>query len=198
MANSDFDTVNTQLQNVPQYRAALQGAVFPGSPFQNPTNQYQRAMNARAAAQDYGGVVIPGGHITDSGEVIDPNDEPWYFDPRIVGPIAVAGTGILAGLLGGGSAAASSGAASSAASSTTATTGALAAGGSTAATIASAASVSPALAKLVQQLGGGRTTTPLGTYDPVLASSAGSLSLSSMQWWLVAGVAAYLLFGGKK
>ncbi len=73
-------------------------------PFPNPINVAQRQANARARAER-AGQPIGSGYLNPKGTLEDPNDEPWYLDPRIVGPLAVgasAGVGALGAAGGGG------------------------------------------------------------------------------------------------
>lgn len=75
-------------------------------PFPNPINDAQRQANARARAER-AGQPIGSGYLNPKGTLEDPNDEPWYLDPRIVGPLAVgasAGVGALGAAGGGGGA----------------------------------------------------------------------------------------------
>lgn len=81
-------------------------------PFPNPANDAQRQANARARAERAGDP-IGSGQLRMDGTLVDPNDEPWYFDPRIMGPIALGVSGGLGALSGAGAAGGASGATSS-------------------------------------------------------------------------------------
>lgn len=118
MPNSDFNTTNTSLQSDPQYRAALEGRYnphgFPTGPDGLVLPGFRKEA-ARAYADSKLGrqAGTPAGAIDNKGKFYDPNDEPWYADPRIIGPAAVgAATGI--GLLAGGAGASAGGAVASA------------------------------------------------------------------------------------
>ena len=108
MAN--LDEMNARLTSDPQYKAALDGTMnfgqFPVGSDGRVLPGY-RHVNARAYADSQG--IKSNYAINDSGQMYDQNDEPWYADPRIMGPAVVGGMTLGAGLLGGGAAAAGGG-----------------------------------------------------------------------------------------
>lgn len=114
MPNSDFTDRNRQLAGDPGYQAALQGRYnpygFPTGPDGLVLPGFRReAARAYVDARFGRQAGTPAGAIRSDGTFYDPNDEPWYADPRIMGPIAVGAAGGLGAAFGG---AASSGAAS--------------------------------------------------------------------------------------
>lgn len=101
MSKTD-SSLEPRLQNAPTYQAALRGQWFaPGMP-QTPGF---RVEHLRAAAKA-DGIEIPSGYAFKDGRFQDANQDRWYSDPRVLGPIAVAATGSVGGLLGGASSAA--------------------------------------------------------------------------------------------
>jgi hypothetical protein len=92
--NNSFGQDFSQFLNMPPQ---------PGDPFPNPVNEAQRVANARSRAARAGVNVGPG-RIGEDGVLRDPNEEPWYLDPRIMGP-AVVGAGSVVGALAGPAAA---------------------------------------------------------------------------------------------
>lgn len=74
-------------------------------PFPNPMNDGQRVENARARAAAAGEAIGSGRINPQSGVLEDPNDEPWYLDPRIIGPLAVGAAGGVGALASGPAAA---------------------------------------------------------------------------------------------
>lgn len=111
MPNSDFTDINRQLQGDPQYQAALAGRY---NPYNFPTGPDGlvlpgfRQQAARAYVDQRFGrrPGTPAGAFRSDGQMYDPNDEPWYADPRIMGPLVVGGATAGASLLGGASGAA--------------------------------------------------------------------------------------------
>lgn len=172
MPNSDFTGINQQLQGDPQYRAALAGHY---NPYNFPTGPdglvlpgfRQQAARAYVDARFGRRPGTPAGAIRSNGEFYDPNDEPWYTDPRIMGPVAVgaaSGIGAFAGGAGAGAAApAATGSLTAPVSSNVAMptfgaaggAGAASGAGSTAASGAAAATGSSVLGRTMQALAGG-------------------------------------------
>jgi hypothetical protein len=85
----------------------------PDDPFPNPTTDAQRQMNARARARK-AGVEIGSGYLNpQSGVLEDPDEQHWYSNPAVIGPLAIAGLtagAALPGMLGSAAAGGASGA----------------------------------------------------------------------------------------
>ena len=100
--------VSQQLATAPTYQAALRGQWwYPGMP---QTDGF-RVENLRAAAAA-DGVDIPAGYSYDpkKGFTDANNSSHWFSDVRVLGPLAVAASGLAGGFLGGaGSAGGASG-----------------------------------------------------------------------------------------
>lgn len=116
---TNYDSINAQLRYDQGYQDALAGRInsgqFPTGPDGLVLPNF-RDMNARYYAEQKYGRDRIGGAQDRSGNFYDPNADHWYSDPRVLGPIAVAAAGGLAGaglLPGAPSAAAAGGGASS-------------------------------------------------------------------------------------
>lgn len=105
LSHEQAGPLSGQLHALPGYADALSGRINAG---QFPTGADGlvlpgfREMNARYFAEQHGVSLGSGSHIDPSGDVHAVNDQPWYADPRWLGPITVGALSAGAGAFGGG------------------------------------------------------------------------------------------------